>query len=59
MRRVLRQKMFLGSTIDEIEEKVDKFLKNSNICIGNYVDVKLFKLGNAYQEILVYAELIE
>ena len=58
MRRVLRHKFFLGSTTEEIENLSDEFLKKQNICVGNYVDIKLFKLGNVYQYILVYAEVI-
>lgn len=59
MRRVLRHKIFLGSTTEEIDIKFSEFLEKNNICPGNYVDIKLFKLGNVYQEIFIYAELIE
>lgn len=59
MRRVLRTKMFLGSTLEEIESKLTAFLSEKNICIGNYVEYQLYKLGNVYQVVLVYAELIE
>ncbi|GAF77784.1 unnamed protein product [marine sediment metagenome] len=44
---------------EEINDKINIFLNERNICIGNYTDIKLFKLGNVYQYILVYAELIE
>lgn len=58
-RRVLRQKMFLGSTTEELQIGLDEFLLKSNICVGNYIDSKLYKLGNVYQMQLFYAELIE
>jgi hypothetical protein len=58
IRRVLRQHIFLGSTTEEINAKVDEFLLQKQICVGNYVDFKLEKLGNVYQYIFVYAELI-
>jgi len=58
-RRVLRQKIFLGSTTEEVDEKVGIFLVDKNICIGNYADIKMFKLGRVYQYVLVYAELID
>ena len=59
MDRVLRQKIFLGSTTETINDEVDRFLIKKNLCVGNYVDVKLVKLGNVYQYILIYAELVE
>ena len=58
-RRVLRMQMFLGSTLEEIEPQLSSFLNENGICVGNYVDVKLHKLGNVYQLVLVYAELVE
>lgn len=59
VRRVLRMKIFLGSTIEEIEAAVAEFLGRENLCVGNYVDVKLHKLGNVYQLVLPYAQVIE
>ena len=59
MRRVIRQEMFLGSTIEEISHQVNMFLLQNNICVGNYIDIKLFKRGNVYQYVFIYAELIE
>ena len=59
MRRVLRSKIFLGSTTEEVNQGLSEFLTENNICVGNYIDIKLFKLGNVYQLILVYAELIQ
>jgi len=59
MRRVLRVRIFLGSTVEEINAQIIPFLVDSNICVGNYIDFKLHKLGNVYQLIFVYAELIE
>ena len=57
-RRVLRQKIFLGSTTEEIDAKVIDFLQKEQICVGNYMDIKLFKLGDVYQYILVYAQFL-
>lgn len=59
VRRVLRMRLFMGSTLEEIEPQLSVFLQENAICVGNYVDVKLHKLGNVYQMVLVYAELIE
>jgi hypothetical protein len=59
MRRILKVKMFLGSTTEEIEEKISKWLSKEKICVGNYIDIKLSKLGDVYQLVLVYAELIQ
>lgn len=59
MRRVLRTKIFLGSTTEEVGEKLSSFLEEKNICAGNYIEYKLYKLGNVYQLIFVYAELIK
>ena len=58
MRRVLRQHIFLGSTTEELNAAVETFLVEKNICVGNYIDFKLNKLGSVYQYILVYAELV-
>jgi hypothetical protein len=57
MRRILKIKIFLGSTTEEIQTKVDEFL-GSFICVGNYIDFQLYKLGNVYQGVLIYAELV-
>jgi hypothetical protein len=59
MQRVLRTKLFLGSTTEEIEEKLQNFLEEKNVCPGNYVAYQLYKLGEVYQLIFVFAELIE
>lgn len=59
MRRELRQHIFLGSTTEEINTQVDKFLKENHICPGNYIDFKLNKLGDVYQYQFVYAELVQ
>ena len=56
-RRVLRSSMFLGSTLEEVEEEFGCFLIDKNVCPGNYVDIKLYKHGNVYQLIFVYAKL--
>jgi len=58
MNRVLRIKMFLGSTVETVEGNLTAFLESKNLCVGNFVDVRLYKLGQVYQLILVYAELI-
>jgi hypothetical protein len=52
-------RLFLGSTLEEIEPQLSTFLDENGICVGNYVDVKLHKLGSVYQLVLVYAELVE
>lgn len=57
--RVLRTKMFLGSMIENVDKELDSFLRKNNICVGNYVDIKLHKLGGVYQLILVYAEVVD
>ena len=59
VRRVLRMKIFLGSTTEEVEAAVAEFLERENVCVGNYVDAKLYKLGNVYQLVLPYAELLD
>lgn len=58
-RRVLRAQLFLGSTTEEVNTSLAKFLQEKNICVGNYVDIQLWKLGDVYQLALVYAELID
>jgi len=57
-RRYLRIKFFLGSTTEEIQRSLNAFLENENICIGNFVDLKLWKEGSVYQVALVYAQLV-
>lgn len=57
MNRVLRTKFFLDSTIEGIDKKATDWLVANNICVGNYADTKLYKLGNVYQFIVVYAEV--
>ena len=56
--RVLRTKLLFASTIEELEEFFESFLEAVNICVGNYVDLKLWKLGNIYQLALIYAVVI-
>lgn len=56
MRRVLRIKLFFASTIEEIDFQITKFLVDEQICVGNYVESGLAKLGNIYQFKLIYAE---
>lgn len=51
-------KLFLGSTVEEIETALAEFLLTESICVGNYVDVKLWKHGGVYQMVFVYAEVI-
>lgn len=58
MRRVLRIKLFLGSTTEQVQEELDTFLA-PGICPGNYIDFKLHKLGSVYQGALIYAELVD
>lgn len=59
MRRDLRAKIFLGSTTEEIEESMNKFLKDKKFCPGNYIDAKLYRLGGVYQLVFMYAELVD
>lgn len=59
MKRVLRFKIFLGSTTEEIEESMSLWLKENQTCPGNYVDSKLYKLGSVYQMVFWYCELIK
>jgi len=58
MRRVLRIKHFLGSTIEDIDNQVGRFLSHENICIGNYKEYQLHSNGSVYQAVLVYAEVV-
>jgi len=58
VKRILRIKLFLGSTTEQVQEQLDAFLLYG-ICPGNYIDIKLWKLGNVYQGALVYAELVD
>jgi hypothetical protein len=57
LKRVLRIKLFLGSTTEQVQQELDTFLA-PGICPSNYIDFKLNKLGNVYQGCLVYAELV-
>ncbi len=57
--RVLRSKMFLASTLSSIDNEFSSFLEKENICVGNYIDIKLFKRGYLYQLIFVYAKVID
>lgn len=54
---MLRVKWFLGSTTEEVQKQMDEFL-SPGVCPGNYVDLKLWKHGDVYQAVLVYAELV-
>lgn len=57
-RRELRVKIVTGSTTEKIEEKLNAWLREQNMCPGNYLDVTLHKLGGVYQLVLVYAEVV-
>lgn len=57
--RVVRTKIFLASTIETLEYLFSHFLEEQNICVGNYVDLKLYKKGGTYQLIFVYAKVID
>jgi hypothetical protein len=50
--------MLFASTVEELDTLLNDFLEKSNICIGNYTDLKLWKNGSIYQLALVYAEVI-
>lgn len=56
--RVTRVKWFLGSTTERVEEAMNGFLAKVGLCPGNYMDLKVFKLGEVYQAVLVYAEVV-
>lgn len=56
--RYLRIKIFLGSTTEKVEEDLLTFLIREKLCVGNYVDLKLYKLGGVYQLVFVYAQVI-
>lgn len=56
--RVLRTKFFLGSTTEEIEKAQETWLINNEICPGNYIEHQLYKLGDVYQAVLIYAQFI-
>lgn len=58
MRRELRSKIFIGSTTEEIEKAFTDFLISEKMCPGNYVDIQLYKHGNVYQLVFMYAVLI-
>ena len=55
IRRLLRFKSFLGSTLEEIEDNTVRWLKDHKVCPGNLVDSKLYKFGSVYQLLLWYA----
>lgn len=57
--RVLRTKIFVGSTTGGIDYMLNEFLEKKNICPGNLVDMKFFKLGDIYQLIFIYTVLID
>lgn len=57
--RVLRSKIFLASTTSTVDYLFSKFLEENNICVGNFVDIKMFKLGGIYQLIFVYAKVVD
>lgn len=57
--RVLRIKHFLDSTIEGIDEQLKNFLLIEEICVGNYIDYKIYKNGSVYQTVLIYAKLLK
>jgi len=58
IRRVLRIKLFLAATVESLNLKIESFLVEKNMCVGNYIESKLVKAGPIYQFRLVYAEVI-
>ena len=56
--RVLKTKFFLGSTTEEIEKAQELWLIDNAICPGNYIEHQLYKLGDVYQAVLIYAQFI-
>jgi len=59
MRRVLRIKMFLASTLEEMQQDMDVWLEKNNICPGNYTASDLYKHGGVYQMVIWYATVVE
>jgi hypothetical protein len=57
--RRLWVRMFLGDTLEQIEQQMASYLGHECICPGNYIDVKLWKLGDVYQAALVHAIVIQ
>ena len=55
--RVTRLKMFIGSTIEEIEKSFNDFF-GDNLCPGNVITTNLQKHGGVYQYQIIYAEFI-
>jgi hypothetical protein len=54
--RITKFKFFIGSTTEEIEEKVNNFFK-MKLCPGNVINTNLYKLGGVYQYEIIYAVL--
>ena len=57
---------FVDKLLPSLDEKLDFNIihwllglsEGSIITVGNYINYKLYKLGNVYQLLLVYAELV-
>jgi hypothetical protein len=51
--RVTRLKIFVASTLEDIEMKFDSFF--TALCPGNVLSTKLYRLGGVYQYEVLYA----
>ena len=56
--RELRLRIFLGSTLEEIERDVNDWCKDAGMCPGNLVKSDLHKHGSVYQLLVWYAEVV-
>jgi hypothetical protein len=53
--RTLKLKMFIGSTLEEIELQFNKFFEDK-LCPGNLIETNLYMYGGVYQYEVLYAE---
>lgn len=56
--RVVRLKIFIGSTVDEISREFNSFFMD-DLCPGNVIKTQLYKYGNVYQYEVLYAQLLK
>jgi len=57
--RLTRTKFFYFSTLELLEHKVNKFLKEKELCPANFLDGELYMHDGVYQYVLVYVEVVE
>lgn len=55
--RAARLKMFIGSTVEEIEKAFNDHFKD-DLCPGNVLKTNLYMLNGVYQYEVIYAEFI-